>query len=153
MKPIAEQWPLILMFMIGVGIRNSLLASAAGILLVLSFMQLQPALLLLEKRGVELGLLLLTLALLSPFASGKITPADLKASLLTLPGLVAVIGGAVAAVLNSRGVQLLTICPEIATSVIVGSIASIVLFGGIPVGPVMAAGVTAMLLSLLALIQ
>jgi uncharacterized membrane protein (DUF441 family) len=141
------------MFLLGVGIRNSLLASAAGILLVLSFLQLQPALLLLEKRGVELGLLLLTLALLPPFASGKITPEDLKASLLSLPGLVAVTGGAVAAVLNSRGVQLLAICPEIATSVIVGSIASILLFGGILVGPVMAAGVTAVFLSSLSLIQ
>lgn len=147
------QIPLIIMLLLGLLIKNRLLASAAGILLVLSLLQFQQALLLLEKKGIEFGLLLLTLSLLSPFATGQITPGDMKYAFFTAPGIIAILGGAVAAVLNSRGVNLLSIAPEITTSVIIGSIASIIFFDGIPVGPVMAAGVTAVLLRLLSFIE
>lgn len=144
--------PLMFLLLLGALIKNSLLASAAGILLVLSFLQMNPVLAILQRRGIELGLLVLTISLLSPFATGQVGLSDLRNTLLTAPGIVAILGGAVAAILNGRGVHLLSVCPEIATSVILGSLASIVFFGGIPVGPVMAAGVTAVLLRLLSLL-
>jgi uncharacterized membrane protein (DUF441 family) len=51
--------------------------------------------------------------------------------------------------MNHKGVDLLQLEPRVAAGVVLGSLVSIAFFGGIPVGPVMAAGLTAVLLDVL----
>jgi uncharacterized membrane protein (DUF441 family) len=122
--------------------RSNLVASSAAILLAIRFTRLTFLFPILEKRGVELGLLFLTLAMLVPFAMGQVQVRTIFKSLWTVPGILAIVGGAVATNLNGRGLNMLTGHNELMVSLIVGSILGIVIWGGIPVGPLMAAGVT-----------
>ena len=84
---------LLVLLLLGIWARSNLVAAAAAILLVIRFTRLFFLFPVLERRGVELGLLFLTLAMLVPFALGKVTMRDIAKGLLTVPGILAVIGG------------------------------------------------------------
>lgn len=141
-----ENLGLIALLILGLAARSSLVAGAAAVLLTLRFAKLTVLLPRLERRGVEIGLLFLTIAMLVPFAMGRVNLADIKKSFLTVPGILAIMGGAVATRINGQGLRMLNHESHLMISLIVGSILGIVLFGGIPVGPLMAAGVTYLLL-------
>ncbi len=140
---------LLALLILGIWARSNLVAAAAAILLVIRFTRLTFLFPVLERRGVEVGLLFLTLAMLVPFAVGKVSLKDIGKGLLTVPGILAVIGGAVATHLNGRGLHLLADNSYLMISLIVGSIVGIVVWGGIPVGPLMAAGVTYLMLQII----
>ncbi|MCY0878008.1 MAG: DUF441 domain-containing protein [Firmicutes bacterium] len=141
-----EDVVLLVFLLLGLAARSNLVAAAATILLMLRFTHLTFVLPVLERRGVEVGLLFLTLAMLVPFALGKISLKEVGKSFLTLPGILALIGGAVATHLNGRGLEMLNQQSHLMFALIVGSIIGIVVWGGMPVGPLMAAGVTYVLL-------
>ncbi len=81
-----------------------------------------------------------------PFASEKISIKDVTSMFTTWPGILALLGGAVATYMNSKGLELLKIDPQMIVGLVIGSIIGIVFLKGIPVGPLMAAGITAFLL-------
>jgi uncharacterized membrane protein (DUF441 family) len=140
------QIPLFFIFLLGMGTRNNILISAAGILLIMHAMGLERFFPILENRAIDLGLLFLTLAILVPFATGKIALQQIISFLCSPAGFIAGIGGAIAAILNARGVNLLTTEPDVIGAIILGALISIAFWGGIPVGPVMAAGIASVLL-------
>lgn len=140
---------LVILLLIGLLARSNLIASAACIMLVLKLTRLDLFFPLLEKRGLEFGLLFLLLSILVPVATEKITKDEILYNFVSLPGILAIIGGALATYLNGDGLKLLQIEPEIIFGLITGSIIGITLFGGIPVGPLMAAGLTAFFLNVI----
>ena len=71
--------------------------SRSGILLVIQFTNLQYLLPVLEKRGLELGLLFLVLAVLVPFASGRV-PGQEVPLFVSVSGIIAIISGALATI-------------------------------------------------------
>lgn len=148
-----ESIGLIIFLILGLLARSNLVAAAAAVLLMLRFTRLNFLLPVLERRGVEIGLLFLTIAMLVPFALGKVTVKDIGKSFLTVPGVLALIGGAVATHLNGRGLHMLNEQSPLMISLIVGSIIGIVVWGGIPVGPLMAAGVTYLLLEVIGFVS
>ncbi len=141
-----ENVGLIILLLLGLVARSNLVAAAATIRLMLRFTRLTFVLPILERRGVEVGLLFLTLAMLVPFALGKVNLREVGKSFVTLPGILALVGGAVATHLNGRGLHMLNDNSHLMIALIVGSIIGIVVWGGIPVGPLMAAGVTYLML-------
>lgn len=141
-----ENVGLLILLILGLAARSNLVAASATILLMIRFTRTTFLYPILERRGVEIGLLFLTMAMLVPFALGKINLKEIGRSFLTLPGILAVVGGALATHLNGRGLTMLNQQSELMIALIVGSIIGIVVWGGIPVGPLMAAGVTYVLL-------
>ena len=141
---------IILLFIMALGILcdNKLIAAGAGTLLVLRVLKLTVLLGALERRSLELGLVLLVIAVLLPFDSGQISTNSIIATLFSLPGLIAICGGVFASYMNQRGVALLQHNPEIIVGLLTGTILGVIFFDGIPVGPLAAAGITAMLLML-----
>jgi len=123
------------------------------IFLIVKFSRLDMFFPFLEKRGLEIGLLFLLLSILVPVATEKITKNEILYSFLSLPGILAILGGALATYLNGDGLKLLQIDPEIIFGVVIGSIIGITFFGGIPVGPLMAAGLTAFFLNIITLFK
>jgi uncharacterized membrane protein (DUF441 family) len=101
---------------------------------------------------MELGLLFLTMAVLVPFASGRVQPKDVVAAFTSWIGWVALAGGAIAAYLNSRGLEMLKLDPQLVVGIVIGSIIGILFLRGIPVGPLMAAGLTALFLKIIQLL-
>lgn len=129
--------------------RSNIVAMAAGILLVIKFARLEHYLPIIERRGLEIGLLFLMLAVLTPFATGKVQSKEIFRSFISLTGIIAIISGTVATHMNGRGLDLLQFDPTLMVGIVVGSLIGIIFFGGIPVGPLMAGGIAALLLSLL----
>lgn len=137
------------LLLIGIVARSNLIAIAACVLLILRFSNLGFVFPLLERRGLEVGLLFLILSILVPIAQGVVTEKDLAYNLTSLPGIMAIVGGIVATRMNSEGLGLLAIKPEIIFSLVIGSIFGIVFFHGVPVGPLMAAGIAALYLGII----
>ncbi|MBE0467696.1 MAG: DUF441 domain-containing protein, partial [Candidatus Desulforudis sp.] len=100
----------------------------------------------LENKGLELGLLILLLTIMVPLANGKIDERDIVYNLTSVPGMLAILGGALATHLNSQGLQMMQMDPGIIFGLIIGSLFGILFLGGMPVGPLMAAGVAALFL-------
>ncbi|RJX38331.1 DUF441 domain-containing protein [Paenibacillus pinisoli] len=139
---------LVILIVIGVIGRSPIIATAACLLLVIKLVHLERYLPTIERRGLELGLLFLTLSVLVPFAAERIQFKDFTAVLTSWPGILALAGGAIATFINSKGLDLLKMDPQIVVGLVLGSIAGIILLRGIPVGPLMAAGITAILYKL-----
>lgn len=148
------QSELILLGMILIGLfgRSSMIAAAASILLILKLTSSHQMLYHLERKSLDIGLLLLMMAVLVPFASEKMRWNELKPLLTTKYGLIALTSGAAATYLNGRGLDLLQMDPETIVGLVVGSIFGILFLKGVPVGPLMAAGITVVLLHLFRLI-
>jgi len=143
---------LVALIVIGLVGRSSIITTAACLLLIVKLTHLDRYLPVIERRGIELGLLFLTLAVLVPFAAGRIQPKDIIDAFSGWVGWVALLGGAIGAFLNSRGLDTLKSDPQLIVGIVIGSIVGVVLLRGIPVGPLMAAGITAVLVKLVQLL-
>lgn len=143
---------LVALIVIGLLGRSPIITTAACILLIVKLVHLQRFLPSIERRGMEFGLLFLTLAVLVPFASGRVQLKDILGAFTSWVGWVALAGGAIATYLNSRGLDLLKVDPQLIVGIVIGSISGIIFLRGIPVGPLMAAGLTALLLKIISFI-
>lgn len=141
------------LIIIGIAGRSPIIATAACVLLIVKLVHLDRYLPAIERRGLELGLLFLTFSVLVPFASGRIAPKEIAQALSSWPGWLALAGGAIATYVNGKGLELLKLDPQLIVGLVIGSILGIVFFRGVPVGPLMAAGITAILFKLFTLIS
>jgi uncharacterized membrane protein (DUF441 family) len=143
---------LLLLIVIGIIGRSHIITTAACVLLVVKLISLDRFFPTIERRGLELGLLFLTMAVLVPFATEKISYKDMISVFTNWPGIIALAGGAIATYMNGKGLEMLKIDPQLIVGLVIGSIFGIVFIRGIPVGPLMAAGITALLLKIAQLI-
>jgi len=146
---------IILVGLIIVGLlgKSPIISTAACILLVVKLIHLDRFLPTIERRGLELGLLFLTFSVLVPFASGRIQTKEIMGALTSWPGWLALTGGAIATYVNGKGLEMLKYDPQLIVGLVIGSILGIVFFRGIPVGPLMAAGITAILYKIFSMIS
>ena len=105
-----------------------------------------------SNKGIEIGLIFLLMAILAPLVLTPMNWEELKNVLGGWKGLVAVIAGLLATQFNGMGLELLDNNPQLIVGIIIGSLIGIVLLGGIPVGPLMAAGIAAVLVELIGII-
>ncbi|XEC92858.1 DUF441 domain-containing protein [Paenibacillus tarimensis] len=144
---------LVALIVIGLIGRSPIISTAACVLLIVKLVHLERYLPTIERRGLELGLLFLTFSVLVPFASGRIQTKEIMSALSSWPGLLALLGGAIATYVNGKGLEMLKIDPQLIVGLVIGSILGIVFFRGIPVGPLMAAGITAILFKIFSFIS
>lgn len=106
----------------------------------------------LSNKGIEIGLIFLLMAILAPILLTPIDWGEFINTLINWQTLVAVVSGLLATQFNGMGLKLLEVSPHLVIGIVIGSLIGIVLFGGIPVGPLMAAGIAALLLELVEVI-
>ncbi|AUH01620.1 DUF441 domain-containing protein [Pectobacteriaceae bacterium CE70] len=99
-----------------------------------------------ERYGLTLGILILTIGVMSPIASGKITASDVLHSFLNWKSLLAVFIGVLVSWLGGRGVSLMSNQPSVVAGLLVGTVMGVALFRGVPVGPLIAAGLLSLLI-------
>jgi len=132
---------------------NMSVAYASGILLVMKLLGLDSLFPTLEAHGLNLGIMLLTVAILVPIATGRITIPIMLDSFKSPLGIIAILAGIFAAFSGGIGIQLLKSSPEVVSSLIIGTMIGVFFFKGITVGPLIAAGIVYMVLSLGKLFQ
>lgn len=140
---------LVALILIGIIGKSSILATAACLLLVIKLTRLNSLFPILEHRGLELGLLFLMISVLVPFANGKIAPKEILGSFLSITGIMAILGGILATYMNGQGLNMLKLDPELMVGLVIGGIIGIVFLRGVPVGPLMAAGLTALFIKII----
>ncbi len=140
---------LLLMLLVGMFTGNRVLGGAAAFVLVLGLLPLRWLHMFFCSHGVFLGLFFLSVAVLAPLGVGEYGLADIIATLFSPVGLVAICGGILSSLMNKQGVDLLKLEPSLVAGVILGSLIAMAFLGGIPVGPVMAAGLASVLIKIL----
>lgn len=131
---------LLLVALAGIVGGSDQVAIAAGGMLLLRFLAPPPLWSFLEQYSVSLGVIFLTLGILFPFATGKLGLSSITQLLVSPAGLVAVVIGILASYFGAEGVRFLVVQPEVMVGLVVGTILGVAILGGIPTGPLIAAG-------------
>ncbi|WP_251549541.1 DUF441 domain-containing protein [Neobacillus muris] len=95
----------------------------------------------LQSKGINWGVTMITIAVLAPIASGDIGFKDLSGAFKSFYAWIALLSGIVVALLAKGGVKLLADDPHITTALVLGTILSVSLFKGVAVGPLIGAGI------------
>ncbi len=132
---------------------NTSVAYAAAIVLILKLLGLTSLLNIIGSNGLNWGIILLTVAILIPIATGEVTVQIMLNSFKTPLGIIAIIAGILAAAAGGSGIQLLKSSPEVVSALIIGTMAGVFFFKGIAVGPLIAGGLTYAVMQLLALFK
>ena len=136
---------LVVLIFLGVVGNNSSITISATVLLLMQQTFLAKYLPYMEKYGLNLGIIILTVGVLAPIISGKIQLPGFVA-LLNWKMLLAIAIGILVAWFGGRGVGLLGTQPALITGLLIGTIIGVSFFGGIPVGPLIAAGILSLML-------
>ena len=92
-----------------------------------------------EKQGLTIGIIILTIGVMAPIASGTLPPSTLLHSFVNWKSLLAIAVGVFVSWLGGRGVALMGSQPV--AGLLVGTVLGVALFRGVPVGPLIAAGI------------
>jgi uncharacterized membrane protein (DUF441 family) len=133
---------LILLLVIGFIAKNSSLMIAIAALIVLKIFGGDTKFFsVLQTKGINWGVTIITIAVLAPIASGEIGFKDLTDAFKSPFAWVALISGMLVALLAKGGVSLLADDPQITTALVLGTILSVSIFKGVAVGPLIGAGI------------
>lgn len=121
--------------------KNDTVLIAMLVLIVMKVTPLNQFLPLVEKKGLWLGVIILTIGVMSPLASGKINPIEVFRSLTNWQSIMAVAVGILVAWLGGEGAYLLEVRPMYVPELLIGTIIGVAVFNGVPVGPLIAAGI------------
>ncbi|PAE21655.1 hypothetical protein CHH80_05240 [Bacillus sp. 7504-2] len=133
---------LLLLLVIGLVAKNSSLIIAVAFLLIMKVFGADSKFFaILQSKGINWGVTVITIAVLAPIANGDIGFKDLSGAFKSPYAWIALISGIVVALLAKGGVSLLTEDPHITTALVLGTIIAVSLFKGIAVGPLIGAGI------------
>jgi uncharacterized membrane protein (DUF441 family) len=143
---------LILLVILGLGIlsKNSTVWIPALILIIITtlaikFPKMSFTIQWLEAKGIYWGIIILTLGVLSTIASEKVGWSHMVETAKSMTGWFSVAVGIGVAYLGGKGAHLLGARPDVLTGLLVGTILGVAFFRGVPVGPLIAAGILAVL--------
>ncbi|WP_019910644.1 DUF441 domain-containing protein [Paenibacillus sp. HW567] len=131
---------------LGIISKNSPITIAVIVLLLLRVLGLQQAYPWLEKYGLTVGIIILTIGVMTPLASGKISLDTIWHSFLHWKSLAAIGIGMLVAYLGGRGATLMGSQPTVVAGLLIGTVLGVALFKGVPVGPLIAAGILSLLI-------
>lgn len=131
---------------LGIVSKNQSVAVAMVVLLLIRLLNLNKMFPILEKYGLSIGIIILTLGVMVPIANGDITPQEMLKSFTHWQSLLAIGIGILVAYLGGRGVALMSAQPQVVTGVLIGTVIGVAVFRGVPVGPLIATGILALLL-------
>lgn len=97
-----------------------------------------------EKQGIQLGIIILTVAVMAPLASGSLPASSLIKSFANWQSIVAILVGVFVAWLGGRGVHFMSAQPSVIGGLLIGTVIGVAFFRGVPVGPLIAAGIVSL---------
>lgn len=139
---------LVLLVLLACGIfsQNSAVTIAAGVLIVFKLTPLSQLFPYLQQHGLNIGVIVLTIGVLTPIASGKLSGESIMKSFLSYKSLLAIAIGLAVAWLGGRGVKLMSSQPDVVAGLLIGTVAGVAVLRGVPVGPLIAAGILSLLI-------
>lgn len=147
-----ESWIFLLLILLVafLGKNKSLQIAAVAVLIFKLIPKSEGVMKLVQTKGIDWGVTIISIAILIPIALGEIGFKDLLNAFKSPVGYVAVACGILVAILSQKGVGLLAVKPEMTVAIVFGTIMGVVLFKGIAAGPVIASGIAYCVLTMLA---
>lgn len=131
---------LVTLIFLGVISQNNSITISATVLLLMQQTALVQFVPLVEKHGLNIGIIFLTVGVLSPLVSGRVQVPSV-AEFLNFKIIASVLIGIFVAWLAGRGVFLMGQQPVLVAGLLIGTVIGVAFMGGIPVGPLIAAGI------------
>lgn len=125
---------------------NITVALALLVLIVVKVTPLNAFFPWIEKQGVTVGIIILTIGVMAPIASGAIPTSTLMHTFMSWKSLLAIAVGVFVSWVGGRGVTLMSGQPTIVAGLLIGTLVGVSLFRGVPVGPLIAAGLVSLLI-------
>ncbi|WP_180163008.1 DUF441 domain-containing protein [Acinetobacter sp. YH12069] len=139
---------LLVLLACGIFSHNTAITIAAGVLIIFRITPLNEFFPYLQQYGLNIGIIILTIGVLTPIASGKIPGDSILKSFLSWKSLVAIAIGVFVAWLGGRGVKLMSNQPDVVAGLLIGTVAGVAMLRGVPVGPLIAAGILSLLIGI-----
>ena len=145
-----ESWLFLgLILLVAIFGKNMSLIIATGVVMFLKLIPYtQKWFPVIEAKGINWGVTVISVAILIPIATGKIGFNDLLKAFKTPAGWIAEAAGIAVAILSKYGVEQLAAIPQVTVALVLGTIIGVVAFKGIAAGPVIASGMTYLVVSL-----
>ncbi|WP_179013400.1 DUF441 domain-containing protein [Paenibacillus sp. 79R4] len=137
---------LLLMAALGIFSNNMPITVAMIVLLLLRVLHIQFMFPWLEKYGLTIGIIVLTIGVMTPVASGKLSLQTLLSSFFNWKSILAIGVGMLVAWLGGRGAALMGNQPTIVAGLLIVTVLGVAFFRGVPVGPLIAAGILSLLI-------
>ena len=133
---------LIVLLAIGILAKNQSLIIAVGFLLIVKWVGLgDKTFPFLQEKGIQLGVTVITIAVLVPIATGEIGFKEMKDSLSSYYAWIALAAGVLVAIIAADGIELLKVDPHMTTALVLGTVIAVAVFKGVAVGPLIGAGI------------
>lgn len=143
-----ENLPILLILVLAALGNNQSVSVAAAVLLAIKLLGLDAWFPAIESKGMNIGLIVLTMAILAPVASGRITLGNMLDAFKSPVGLVAIAAGIFAAYAAGRGLFFIKEAPEMVSSLVVGTVIGVSFLQGVAIGPLIAGGLVSLLVAL-----
>lgn len=134
--------------------KNHSLMLAVGFLLVIKLIGFGDKIFpFLQSKGINIGVTIITIAVLVPIATGAIGFKDLLDAAKSPYAWIALASGIFVALIAKNGVTLLANDPHITVALVFGTVLAVALFKGVAVGPLIGAGIAYMAMKIFELFQ
>lgn len=125
--------------------KNMSLIIATGVVMALKASKWLPVI---QAKGINWGVTVISVAILIPVATGQIGFKDLINTFKSPAGWIAILAGIAVAILSRYGVDQLAAVPQVTVALVLGTIIGVVVFKGVAAGPVIASGMTYLVITL-----
>src|SRR5476651_427360 len=132
---------------LGIISNNSSITIAMFFLLTVRITPLNQFFPWIERYGLTIGIIILTIGVMAPIASGKISASTMVHSFMHWKSILAIVVGVLVSWLGGRGVALMGSQPHLVAGLLVGTVLGVALFKGVPVGPLIAAGLLSLMVA------
>ncbi|MBS4208789.1 DUF441 domain-containing protein [Bacillus sp. FJAT-50079] len=147
---------LFMLLLLGIGFvaKNESLMVAVGALLLLKLIGVdEKVFTMIQTKGINWGVTVITIAVLAPIASGYIGFKELGSAVKSPYAWIALGAGMAVAMIAKYGVALLAADPHITTALVIGTILAVAVFKGVAVGPLIGAGIAYMAMKIFELVK
>jgi uncharacterized membrane protein (DUF441 family) len=148
-----DNLPLLVILVLSVIGNNHSVSIAALLLLLIKMLGFDTWFPYIENHGINIGITILTLAVLTPIAQGRISIGGILEAFKNPIGLVAISVGILVAWVAAQGVFFMKGSPEVVTALVVGTIMGVCFFHGLAVGPLIAGGMVSLIVSAMGLFK
>jgi uncharacterized membrane protein (DUF441 family) len=142
-----ENAPLLVILVLSVLGNNQSVAVASAFLLVVKMLGLDSWFPALESKGLSIGVTILTVAILVPLATGRITIKNMSDAFSSPLGIAAIASGIFAAWAAGRGLLFIKASPDMVSSLVLGTVVGVCFLQGIAIGPLIAGGLISLLVA------
>ncbi len=94
-----------------------------------------------QQKGINIGVTVITIAVLTPIVTGEIGFKQLGEAVRSSYAWIALASGILVAIIAASGIDLLKHDPHITAALVFGTILAVALFNGVAVGPLIGAGI------------